>query len=934
MVAMTASSNIGNDRQNINLSPDGGYTDILVAIDDNVPENMNIIYKLQDYFTEASNILLAATHNRHYFKSLTILVPETWKPNSAWSEPKEKETMARARVVVARPNLAYGNEPYTRQPGSCGQEGDFIHFTPEYLTQNLNVDNGKIHRPEKRIVKEFAKLKWGLFDENIPVTDTQTPLLYLQDGNLWMQGCIEGTSFKFDSACVITKIPPPQESCKAVPTEIPGAASLLAYEYFDEAVEFCSKDGKTAHNLLSTNLQNKLCQSKSSWEVMLSLDDFVTDYGQNRSLEFSTEPTFRVAQVKSASRACQQDVVCLCLDVSRSMRDNNRIVVMSEAVQLYIMSYMRNGSAVGIVSFNNTEILNADITELTSESVRASLITKVPTTARGRTNIGAGLTKCHQILSDYTGGDLKGTRILLHSDGQGEVGDSVERAVSEGIIIDTVLFDQGGFLSNGTELTGGLEYLASDGKGKTGLLAFYEATAMRSCDSEHKETLITNEQIVIPLGKSTHQGRAYFDRTIGRNSKISFQYDLDVSVELLGNLKTFVTDNVNLRTITILVESDIVGFIDYIITKANLTAPASVIVTVTSSSIPGVPSIEVSNKMNSRNIQFSATTELVTYAGLFQEFSPVLQLTVLGILEDPNGTLIYIPHNDDGTGSDSIPNDGFYTGHLGAHQISGVPGEKFYGLKLSISGEGIIPRPEVVGKRRKRCSNCDSLGNVTRSVTGGVIVIDGWVPLPDHTPPETITDLIVLQTSKELGLFTLGWTAPGEDLDIGQVSGYEFKVGTSFSISDMFDLRSDAILSDVSTFLVKAGTYLDTQIRADALTPDIFGLPESANISTYYFRVRTYDSSNNYANWSNPVSASFVDPRTITALLGTTTTSQPSQMKGNESVTLEVVEVGTTSSVIIILGVALFLTGCVTLAVAIAVIVAHQTSANMKVKQE
>lgn len=44
------SSNVGNTRQDISLGTDGGYGDILIAIDDRVTENVEIIEKLQVTF--------------------------------------------------------------------------------------------------------------------------------------------------------------------------------------------------------------------------------------------------------------------------------------------------------------------------------------------------------------------------------------------------------------------------------------------------------------------------------------------------------------------------------------------------------------------------------------------------------------------------------------------------------------------------------------------------------------------------------------------------------------------------------------------------------------------------------------------------------------------------------------------------------------------
>jgi len=36
--------------------------------------------------------------------------------------------------LVGPANRVWGDKPYTLQPGQCGVEGDYIHYTPEYLT--------------------------------------------------------------------------------------------------------------------------------------------------------------------------------------------------------------------------------------------------------------------------------------------------------------------------------------------------------------------------------------------------------------------------------------------------------------------------------------------------------------------------------------------------------------------------------------------------------------------------------------------------------------------------------------------------------------------------------------------------------------------------------------------------------------------------------
>ena len=47
LLVTAESSNIGGDRQNITLSDDGGYTDLLVVIDEEVKENLTLLTNLK-----------------------------------------------------------------------------------------------------------------------------------------------------------------------------------------------------------------------------------------------------------------------------------------------------------------------------------------------------------------------------------------------------------------------------------------------------------------------------------------------------------------------------------------------------------------------------------------------------------------------------------------------------------------------------------------------------------------------------------------------------------------------------------------------------------------------------------------------------------------------------------------------------------------------
>ena len=54
-------------------------------------------------------------------------------------------------MVVGEANQAWEDVPYTLQPGQCGQEGDYIHFTADYLLKPLS-DEDFTHKPGMKYV--------------------------------------------------------------------------------------------------------------------------------------------------------------------------------------------------------------------------------------------------------------------------------------------------------------------------------------------------------------------------------------------------------------------------------------------------------------------------------------------------------------------------------------------------------------------------------------------------------------------------------------------------------------------------------------------------------------------------------------------------------------------------------------------------------------
>ncbi|EPY77064.1 chloride channel accessory 1 [Camelus ferus] len=125
-----------------------GYEGIVIAIDPNVPEDETLIQQIKDMVTQASPYLFEATEKRFYFKSVAILIPENWKTKPEYVKPK-LETYKNADILVAEPNSPGNDGPYTEQWGNCGEKGERIYFTPDFVAGKKLPQYGPQAEPPK-----------------------------------------------------------------------------------------------------------------------------------------------------------------------------------------------------------------------------------------------------------------------------------------------------------------------------------------------------------------------------------------------------------------------------------------------------------------------------------------------------------------------------------------------------------------------------------------------------------------------------------------------------------------------------------------------------------------------------------------------------------------------------------------------------------------
>ncbi|TKC45460.1 hypothetical protein EI555_021657, partial [Monodon monoceros] len=234
-----------------------GYDGTVIAINPSVPEDEKLIQNIKEMVTEASTYLFHATKRRVYFRNVSILIPMTWKSKSEYLMPKQ-EAYDQADVIVANSYLKYGDDPHTLQHGKCGEKGQYIHFTPNFLlTNNLPIYGCSIH---------------------------------------------------------ITGI---------------------------NVTEFCTE--KT-HDTEAPNLQNKMCNGRTTWDVIMDSDDF-QNISPMREMNPPTHPTFSLLKSKQ-----RED--CLFR--------------MNQAAELHLIQIIKKGSLVGMaVIYSNQSTSGSEIILLT-----------------------------------------------------------------------------------------------------------------------------------------------------------------------------------------------------------------------------------------------------------------------------------------------------------------------------------------------------------------------------------------------------------------------------------------------------------------------------------------------------------------------------------------------------------------------------------------
>ncbi|XP_038270243.1 calcium-activated chloride channel regulator 1-like [Dermochelys coriacea] len=847
----------------------GGYEDIVIAINPGVPENDTIIRNIKAMVKEASTYLFSATKQRFFFKAVKIIIPLHWQTKPEYLSIKT-ESYDKADVIVANPFLKYGDDPYTLQYGGCGEKGQYIHFTPDFLLKD-NLYNIYGSRA-KVFVHEWAHLRWGVFDEY----NNDAPFyVSINSGKASVEAtrCSASVTGKYivqntTRECKYDEQTKLYEAgCKFVPNKTQNApASIMYMQSLPSVVEFC--DQRT-HNEKATNMQNKMCNYHSTWEIIMNSPDF-----SNNSPINSTSPpyetSFSLLQTKDR-------VVCLVLDVSGSMAGNNRINRLYQSAEIFLLQIVEMGSWVGIITFQSTAQIKINLQQIVSENVRQNLIKCLPTSANGGTNICEGVRKGFEVIKQkYT--NLYGSEIVLLTDGEDSCMSSCLMEVeNSGAIIHTIALgpNAASELEQFSNVTGGLKFYATDTIDSNGLIDAFSGISAGSGNISQQSIQLESTALTVAV-KQWMNGTVTIDSTVGNDTFFVVTWDQSTSPPdiLLRDPKgkeyktsDFTVSVLNLQTarLNIAGTAEVGNWYYWIQNNHTDSQVISMIVTSRAASL-AVPPVTVKAHMNKDTNNFP--NPMVIYAQVSQGFLPVLGATVMATVEPQTGSAVELKLLDDGSGADITKNDGIYSKYFTSFNGNGR-----YNLKVRVQGKdktirlgrrqsralyipGYIENGEIKMNAPRPEVNDDEiqakLGSFNRVATGGSFVVENVPPggTTDVFPPCKIIDL---EAQYEEDKIHLSWTAPGNDFDVGQAERYIIKM--SESLLDLRNIFENATSVKTSSLVPNpAGTKESFQFKPENFTIE--------NDTIIYFAIRTTDNASLTSEVSNIAQAAlFLPPK-------------------------------------------------------------------------
>jgi len=817
------------------VSFDGGiYSGLQVNIREDLGTEgcREVLENLQSVLNASSWKLHNLTGGRAWFRDVTIVLPARWRERACQPGRKivtKQTVVSKPDLVVTRNHPTFGDQPWTLQAKICRGGGERVNVPSSFLDFN----SSDLSDRSAKFVKEWAKYRYGVFEESGFLDDPLYPPVYME-GNLTVVngGCVGKTEV------------------------------------------FCPL--QSPYNRIAPTKQNILCGGRSAWETIFDGDDLrevegVDDSGNRQVYTLAPQESIRPTPGGDSIRDTTFRYVepaetkfVLVLDISSHMEHANRWTNVKKALFRFIQ-LLDEGATLSIVIFGETASLVLPPTIVTEEK-REGLHGRIP---RRVMETNQSCVQCGLKLAADTVRKSGGNVVLISGTGTD-------------VRISTSLVDE--IRASSIQLFT-VSYNLDKQPDMPQLINYSTFYAVHPADANPLSSLMESLLDILNHGNanknpvqklyeshhSTHEfvDNFYIEEDLRTDIMVTLAIDDEQKIEFFEvsdpsgrkNIFSKFEDGLVIFKFTGHSEPGIWSYRTKLYSDAQLPAEKMTVDVLAKGSQNSVTVAAFSNFMKDQ------TAAPIIFAKVEKGHQAVLNANVTARVAGADVS-IEIRLQDGGTGyPDVTRGDGIYSAYVPA--FSELGGALTVKVTATDDDTSFTSRIETTQHSQKCCGslikyeNNEPTGKFRRYTAGPtifsrVISVGG----ADVSPPSRISDLKIIETNSSSLEVLLSWSAPGGDYDHGQASRYQIRCHTDPLYLNETNFEDKSIL-------VHPPQPLPTLPYGEAQN-SFAGVPWTNEV--FYYAVVAFDESGNRGAVSNLVAAYIQEQITTT----TTTTIVPS----------------------------------------------------------
>ena len=380
---------------------------VIVSTFTTIKKHPVLIYlsEFQDLMDASSQVLHSAFTPRLHFASVTVVVPAAWSASACGLRlDPPASAYAPADIEIDKPGPLTGFQPTTRQSGGCGTPGDLITVPHTFIT-NSNITALKA----RQLVHEWAKYRYGIFDETGFAGDALYPAYVMNEGGrpaptVTHNGVLTGGWMTAEGGTPCD--PSAEQDCRFVADPHSDVTCSLGQGLnLANTLRYCNASEYTT---LPTK-HAVLCHGRSALEVIQSHPDF-------RRVAAATDASVRDVRPEMNIVREPTTKYVLAIDTSSAMLPHWRWI--HKAAHKFIRYDLPVNSNLAVLTFNQERAkLEHQLVQVTSDQTRARLADTVPVRYHLSRTGGPACVRCglETVYEQVLRGGVAGAHIILIS---------------------------------------------------------------------------------------------------------------------------------------------------------------------------------------------------------------------------------------------------------------------------------------------------------------------------------------------------------------------------------------------------------------------------------------------------------------------------------------------------------------------------------------